>query len=332
MKIFSENKPFKKGCYILIGIVFDQPKAKRKWHKTSQLYPLCHWQMDVFTSAKHRVRVELVESCISQKTNLSKFVKSAAGCVVIMENCEMWDYKDGLMEEKIHRITFYNPCGKNAEDFLNGLTANIECDESLSSNSSWDPSVDEYALKKFKQAIRLGRYYARTKKVLSKDLKSKNELQKAMMNHFLEDDAEEDATPDYQPYITPDSDVGKDVIIGVGSVFYYDAESKREFIKIQITNAERKQRTLDVLLPKLKHDVMKNIEECVHKNLILMITNVRKNDEWYSFDSEKRNAVIFYDGHEDCDQKYGLFLKVRCILNYYINNNIYLRRIVAVRT
>lgn len=328
MNIFCENKPFQKGFFTLIGIVFDQPKAKRKWHKTSQLYPLCHWQMDVFISAKHRVRVELVESCFSQKTNLSKFVKSAAGSVVIMENCEMWDYQDGLMDEKIHQITFYNPCGKKAEDFINGLTANIEFDESLSSNSSWDPSVDEYALKKFKQAIRLGRYYARTKNLLSKDLKSKNELQKAMKNHFLkddaEDDAEENATPDYQPYVTPDSDVGKYVIIGVGSAFYYDADIDKMFIKIQITNRERKQRTLVVLLPKLKHDVMKKIEECFHKNLILMITNVRKNDEWYSFDSEKRNAVIFYDGHEDCDQKYGLFLKVRCILNYYINNNIYL--------
>ena len=316
MKIFSENEDFKKDFYTILGVVVKQPTCKRKWHKTGQLYPLCHWFLELFISAKHSVRIELVEACESQKTKLSKFTESAIGSVVVIENCDMWSYNDGVMEEKIHRITFFNPSGKLAEDFLNGLTSKLDCDESLSSNTSWCPT-DQYTVKKFKQVIRLGQYFARTKKILTKDFKPKDNLQEAMKNHYVKDDIEDDAV-EYNPYIRPDNEDDKDVIIGVGADFYYDAERKEEFINIIITTPDsKKQNTLKVLVPRLNevsktnHAYLMQIEVAIQKRLILMINHVKKNGDIYEFDSGKKNAVIIYDAHGDVDKKYGMFLKVR---------------------
>lgn len=312
MKIFSENAPFEKGLYTIIGVLFDQPRFKRKSYQSGKLPPLCHWFFDIFTSAKHRIRVELVEACNSQKTNLSKFAKSANGSVIVLQNCDLWDATDGVMEEKFHKITVYNPFGRLADDFLVGLASEIDFDESLSSNSSWCPWFDQFALKKFKQAIRLARYYGRTKKSLSKDFNCKDELQKAMKNHFVKDDSEERATTEYQPYIQPDSDDKKEVIIGVGADFYYDPQIKEEFMKIVITSPDSRKQTLQVLVPKLSHGILMQIELCIQQRRIFMINHVKKNGDIYSFDSAKKNAIVIFDDRANCDQKYEGFLKVRC--------------------
>ena len=80
MKIFSEEK-FSRDIYTIIGVNFKPPKFKRKSFETKNDFGSKIWYMDIFTSAKHRIEIEIVESCVSQKTNLNKVTSNSNGSV-----------------------------------------------------------------------------------------------------------------------------------------------------------------------------------------------------------------------------------------------------------
>ena len=63
MKIFSEKNTFEKGFYTIIGVNFKEPRVKRKFLKTEKTFGLCSWFLDIFISSRHRITVEIVESC-----------------------------------------------------------------------------------------------------------------------------------------------------------------------------------------------------------------------------------------------------------------------------
>ena len=81
MKIFSEQNKFERDIYTIIGVNFKPPTFKRKSLATDTDYGRTIWYVDIFTSAKHRVEVEILDSCISQKTNLNKVTSNNNGSV-----------------------------------------------------------------------------------------------------------------------------------------------------------------------------------------------------------------------------------------------------------
>lgn len=81
MKIFSDQNKFDRDIYTIIGVNFKPPTFKRKSLETETDHGRKIWYVDIFTSAQHRVEVEIVDSCFSQKTNLNKVTSNNNGSV-----------------------------------------------------------------------------------------------------------------------------------------------------------------------------------------------------------------------------------------------------------
>ena len=59
MKIFSEKNKFEKDLYTVIGVNFKEPIMKRKTYKTEKSFGECSFFLELFTSARHRMTIEV---------------------------------------------------------------------------------------------------------------------------------------------------------------------------------------------------------------------------------------------------------------------------------
>ena len=308
MKLFNENDDFQAGKFTIMGVLFSQPKRKRKNYETEIIEGVSHWMLDIFVSAKHRVTIEIVESSRTQKTKLADWSSSANGTTIICRKVEMWSEFNGLMNSPSHEISVFNPIGLMVDNFLIGKTDKIPIDEYLSSNISWFPwNQPELAIKKFKQSIRLARYYRRIIKLDLKNFEPKKKMDEAIKNHF---GSNEDQTTEgekvYQPYHFAFSDDNtKDVILGIAVEFTNDLFNLYILSKDGLEHEE-----VQISVAKLEDEAKEKIKQAVDANLIVMVTHSGKMDSYFHINAQQRNVLIIYDQHCDFNRKYNEFLSV----------------------
>ena len=183
MNFYSDKDDFKKGNYNLIGIIFDTPKFKRKNYPTKNLYGIKHWYFDVFITGKTRIEIELVEKSKETCPNFAKSGNNVRGAICILQDVFLWTQSNGLMENEEHSIVIINPTGDSPLDYIKDRIDQLQIDESLSSNGCWR-ELSDLGKKRMKQVIRLARYfrfYLTDKKI---NLEPRNELEKAVNNHY----------------------------------------------------------------------------------------------------------------------------------------------------
>lgn len=307
MKIFNENNIFKEDNYIVMGVLFSQPKRKRKNFETNRIEGVSHWFIDLFTSAKHRITLEIIESCKSQKTKLSDWGSNANGTVIICRDVHMWSDMNGLMDGLTHEISVFNPCGLTVDHFLVGVNREIPIDESFSSNNKWLPwTQPEIGMKKFKQTIRLARYYRRIINLDLSELKPKKKMDEAIKQHFGIENRTREAENEYQPYYLAFSDdINKNLLLGIG------VEFTNELLNLQIISKDGlEQEEVQVSVANLQDEAKGKIREAVEANLIIMITHCGKTDAIFQINPKKRNVLIIFDQNIDHNTKYNQFLSV----------------------
>ena len=180
---YEPKKDFMKEKVNILGIMFDKPKFKRKNYPTATLYGVKHWFCDIFISAKTRIEIELVEKNEGTSPNFAKSGPNVRGAIVILNDVFLWTPSNGVMENDKHSITIINPIGDAPDDFIKDRVDKLEVDEFLSSNGCWRELIGREKTK-MKQAIRLARYfrsYLSDKKI---NLEPRNELEKAVNNHY----------------------------------------------------------------------------------------------------------------------------------------------------
>ena len=291
-----------------MGVCFSQPKRKRKNYATVNIEGVSHWTLDIFTSAKHRISIEIIESCPTQKTKLGDWGSNANGAVIICHDVDMWSETNGLMDGLIHEIAVFNPCGPIVDNFLVGKNREIPIDKSFSSNVFWFPWNEvEIGLKKFKQSIRLARYYRRVIKLKLEEFEPKKKIDEAIKCHFgiKEERASKDQKV-YQPYYFAFSDdVSKDILLGIGCEFSND------FLNLKIISKDGEEyEEVQVSVANLQDDAKEKIRQAVDANLIIMVTHCGKSDSHFQINSRKRNVLIIFDQNIDYNKKYNQYLSV----------------------
>ena len=316
MKIFTENEPFEKGYYTIVGVVFCEPRSKRKSYRTEKCPGIVHWQLDLFISAKHRINVELVESCTSQMTNLKKWGTNGNGAVAVLNAVEMWSEMDGLMDSLSHEIMIINPIGRIANAVLDGTWVGEFHDDSLSTNPCTEILNCPIGMKKIKQAIRLARYYRRISAMISSKDEPQNCLEKAVFEHFRIDPPKLpklDHSHIYN-YVQPGQQNGKkQIVIGVGVKCIDDCVN----IMISGKNDDESE-IVQVSIAKLGLDSRKTLEDAIGHRLIILVQEVTKVGQIFEFDEKRRNCLTIFDSTNlnETETKYSSYLAVRLLIIY----------------
>ena len=327
MKIFRENNEFQKGNYIVMGVCFSQPKRKRKNYATDNIEGVSHWTVNVFSSAKHRISIEIIESCKSQKTKLADWGSNANGTTIIFRDVNMWSETNGLMDGLTHEILVFNPCGPMVDHFLVGVNRKLQIDESFSSNVSWYPWAQPESTKKFKQSLRLARYYRKIRNLNLAEFKPQKKLDEAIKQHFGIEKRTCKGEKEYQPYYLAFSDdTNKDILLGIG------VEFTNELLNLQIISKDGKEHEeVQVSVANLQEEVKEKIREATEANLILMVTHCGKTDAVFQINPQKRNVLIIFDQNIDHRAKYNKFLSVSKIsITFFSLFNNHLRVILRI--
>ena len=311
MSIFTENMPFEKGFYTVIGINFSKPKFKRKSYKTKTSPEIIHWFLDVYISAKHRLNIELVQSCSSQTTNLKNCTTIANGGVIILHNVEIWSPTDALMDNSQYSISFLNPTGRLATDFLEGKRERIDFDDSLSTNPCTSIWGCKSTIKKIKQAVRLARYYSSIKKKLNAEFKPKNGLEKSIRDHFGPDIIGVETGIEY---VRPGfHDIFKKPLVGVL------IDYQEDFISVKIIDyTDSRLDIVKVDIEQLSQISKTNLKAAADQRLVLKIKQVEMRNGILKFNHEEIASVTLYDGEdaESTERKYAEYVTVSCTRHF----------------
>ena len=239
----------------------------------------------------------------------------------MLERVELWSENDGLMDDLKHQITFFNTTKTYVEDFLQGRTDFLDHDDSLSSNSDQFDWSCQLKRTKIRQAIRLGHYYQRIKKLVLGEVPYEPKdilIEKSIVDHF-----QTVKTTQTEVYVQPGlTDVYNKKLIGVA--FHYS----EDWIELMIVRVDQKQtKLIRVTIVTLATEVKRQLQLAVEKRLIIMIPMVEPNLDGVRFDNCRKNCMIIFDDFAETliDSKYASYLTVRILTRlFYLNILTYL--------